>query len=187
MRQTLKHIGQAFKTAFEEIKGYPIAGPRPPKASLMGDSDGSDRLTDCFQREVLEVVDGICNKLLNTTTLQEADVPERVFLGKASDEDLGNADYSWSPKYVVRAKPVDSDEETRLIGHVEYMGGRPGALTRAIKEVTRNSWGSLRCVLGKLEVWGDFCQANGTLTGSNRRHIPVDAHGQHPLCLPHHQ
>lgn len=118
----------------------------------MEDSNGSECLTDSFQREVIEVVDGICNKLLQTMTMQEQDVPERVSLGKASDEVIGNGEYSWNPKYVVRAKPVGGEEETRLVGHVEYMAGRPGALTAAIEKGKGNTWGSLRCVLGKLET-----------------------------------
>lgn len=96
-------------------------------------------------------MDAVCNKLLQTLTLQQGDVPERVFLGKASDEDLGNTEFWWDPKFVVRAKPVEGDDETRLIGHVEFMAGRAGALTAAIRDVAKNTWDSLRCVLGEFD------------------------------------
>lgn len=139
---------QIFRSAFDEIKGYPISPPRNSDDTTKDRSD-SDIFADSFQREVLEVVEGICNKLLKTMTMQEADVPESVFLRKAADEDLGNEDVRWAPKYVVRAKPIDGDDETRLIGHVEYLRGRPGALLWAIQEQLKNSWGSLRCVLGE--------------------------------------
>jgi hypothetical protein len=32
---------------------------------------------------------------------------------------------------------------------VEWLGGKKGALTSAVSEQYKNTWGSLRCVLGR--------------------------------------
>ncbi|CAO2657904.1 Nn.00g071640.m01.CDS01 [Neocucurbitaria sp. VM-36] len=145
------HKSQEFQSGFDEIKGYPI-GP-PLATTLSQDVHYSELLTDYFKREVLEVVERICNKLLQTMTMQESDVPERILLGKATDEDLGNEDFAWNPDFVVRITTPEGEQETRLIGHAEYVGGKPGALTWAIQELVKNSWGSLRCVLGDIAQW----------------------------------
>ncbi|KAF1851549.1 uncharacterized protein K460DRAFT_36977 [Cucurbitaria berberidis CBS 394.84] len=142
---------QLFRSACDEIKGHPIIPPR--SSDLLDGSHGSQQLADFFQREVLEVVVGIYNKLLETMTLQQLTVPDSVSLGQATDEDLGNEDLAWNPKFVVRAMPKEGDDQTRLIGHAEYLGGRPGALSWAIQEQVKNSWGSLRCVLGDIAQW----------------------------------
>lgn len=98
------------------------------------------------------MVGGIYNQLLETLAMRELNVPKALSLGKAADEDLGNEDFEWKwdPRFVVRATEVDGVEDTRLIGHAEYIGGRPGALSWAVQEQVKNSWGSLRCVLGEL-------------------------------------
>lgn len=94
----------------------------------------------------------MCNKLLKTAVLQEGDFPDYVVLGKAMEEDVGNDEMEFKPTYVIRSKTGDGDEETRLIGHAEFLGGRPGALTWAIEQSKNNAWGSLRCVLGESPV-----------------------------------
>ena len=95
------------------------------------------------------MVDEICNKLLKTKALEENDPPEHVDLGKATEEDIGKDEIVFNPTYVIRSKLTNGGDETRLIGHAEFLGGRPGALTWAIKQRKNNVWGSLRCVLGK--------------------------------------
>lgn len=137
------------RSAFDKIKGHPIIPPRAADRDLTDDSHASDILTSYFQRDVLEVVQSVCNKLMQTKTMQGAELPDGVFLGKPAEEDLGNDECEWKPSFVVKAQMDGGDEETRLLGQVEYLGGRGGALTWAVRECARNSWGSLRCVLGK--------------------------------------
>ncbi|KAL1795260.1 hypothetical protein ACET3X_007076 [Alternaria dauci] len=111
------------------------------------DYTGPLRLEDVFRREVAEIVEIIYNKMLTTSMMKQLDTykqPERILLDPAMlDPKLG-------PKFRFRARPAGRNMESkpRLIGHVEYLGGRLGALTWAIAEANKNSWGSLRCVLG---------------------------------------
>ncbi|OAL54134.1 hypothetical protein IQ07DRAFT_677520 [Pyrenochaeta sp. DS3sAY3a] len=141
---------ELFFNAFNEIRGCPIA---PPRASWLGnDAQGDERLTDLFNREVLEVVNNVCNKLLNTKAMNQLNVPSEVVLGRQEYEESEEDDFDWEPKFIVRAMPDVGDQEIRLIGHAEYLGGRPGALSWAVKERAKNSWGSLRCVLGKQQL-----------------------------------
>ena len=144
------HNSQQLQGALDEIKGHPIG---PPRESNISGDDGHEWLADYFQREVLEVVDGIYNRLLKTRAMQEAGIPERVSLGKGAGGD-GNVENEGFDReedlwFEVRAKPIDGNEETHLIGYAEYMGGRRSALSWAIREQLKNSWGSLRCVLGE--------------------------------------
>jgi hypothetical protein len=70
-------------------------------------------------------------------------------LGVAEDEEIVNEDCIWQPSYVVKFRDFGRDPETRLIGHVEFLAGRPGALTEAYELRKTAKYGSLRCVLGK--------------------------------------
>jgi hypothetical protein len=153
----------ATRNVFDEMRVHPIVPPRRRDAALTDQDPGADLLKDFFSREVLEVVGGICNRILASRAMQEADVPTHLRLGKPSSDDMGDQPIKWNPVYVVRAESDDGDEEEiRLIGHVEYLGGRPGALSWAIKEAAKNSWGSLRCVLGKFSR-GDVPRCHQTI------------------------
>ncbi len=81
--------------------------------------------------------------------MMDYEAPEMVEIREPKDGDIGNEGCPWMPGYIVHATTTDG-VETRMIGHVEYLGGRPMALSWAIKEQVNNSWGSLRCVLGEL-------------------------------------
>ncbi|CAN9350892.1 unnamed protein product [Alternaria alternata] len=113
------------------------------------DYTGSAKLEDMFRREVAEIVEIVYNEMLTTRMMKQLGAyrqPERILLSKALlDPKLG-------PKFRFRARPIGQNLEPkpRLIGHVEYLGGRPGALTWAVEEAGKNSWGSLRCVLGDI-------------------------------------
>ncbi|KAJ4375463.1 hypothetical protein N0V86_006994 [Didymella sp. IMI 355093] len=74
-------------------------------------------------------------------------------LGVAEDEEIVNEDCIWQPSYVVRFRDFGQDPETRLISHVEFLAGRPGALTEAYELRKTAKYGSLRCVLGDLVQW----------------------------------
>jgi hypothetical protein len=93
------------------------------------------------------VVD-IFNLLLETPEFQDEDGPAFIHIAKAEEDELAEEDCQWAPKYLLRAILGDGHEETRLIGHVEFLGGRPGALTEAYRLWKSNRWGGLRCVLG---------------------------------------
>ena len=101
---------QPVRNAFDELKGHPIVPPRTADAQLIARGDGAEILADHFQREVLEVVEGVCNKLLKTgescigmnagstwtylasqllETMKESDVPESVFLSRRGSRKQG--------------------------------------------------------------------------------------------------
>ncbi|KAH8623262.1 hypothetical protein IG631_21741 [Alternaria alternata] len=120
------------------------------EGNLAGENyTGSANLEDMFRREVAEIVEIVYNKMLTTRMMKQLGTyrqPEHILLSKALlDPKLG-------PKFRFRARPVGQSLEPkpRLIGHVEYLGGRPRALTWAVEEAGKNSWGSLRCVLGDI-------------------------------------
>lgn len=70
-------------------------------------------------------------------------------LGDAEDESLADEECVWEPRYAIRfAESANAEYETRLIGHVEVLAGRAGALTKAWSMKHWNKWGSPRCILG---------------------------------------
>jgi hypothetical protein len=138
--------------AFDDIKPYPM-GPSVPDPDITNESDRSDLLLSHFRGEILEIMENVYNKLMEFSRLQHDDVPNELFSGDPDEEDIGNAEMRWNPSYVVKASRDGGNEDTRIIGQVEYLGGRKAALTWAVKECARNSWGSLRCVLGKLSAF----------------------------------
>ena len=144
------------RAAFGELQSQLLLPPRSLRRDVDATSSGAEQFSSFFQREVLEVVQAVCNKLLQTRTMRGDDVPEQMYLGKAADEDLGNAEVQWTPSFVVKARERGGDDTTRVLGQVEYLGGRDGGLVIALDEVKRNTWGSLRCVLGKLRCSGGF-------------------------------
>ena len=137
--------------AFDEINDYTIDEPRPTNLPSPEENLGPAKLEDYFRREVLEVVVRTYNTLLTTETMQEAcedGVPEGIWIEKGSENEQLAAK-GVKPTFMVRTQSASGEAETRLLGHVEYLGGRPGALTHAIREVASQNWGTLRCVLGK--------------------------------------
>lgn len=138
------------RNAFYEVAGQPMDPPRVKDVDMTCDSHGSEILTSWFERNVLEVVVDIANKLIQTTTMQAAGTSlQGVLLGDPAEDDLGNNECAWDPTFVARAVLGSGDLETRCLGQAEYLAGKKGALAWAIEEATANSWGSLRCVLGK--------------------------------------
>jgi hypothetical protein len=140
---------QATKIAFDEIKGDVVDAPRVADPTVGEDIQGAVILEDHFRREVFEVVGKIYGKLLATTAMQEAGsdtIPAGISTVNPADLLPGALS---APKFAVYAIAGDGEEEgMRLVGHAEYLGGRRGALTWAVKENAKNSLGSLRCVLG---------------------------------------
>ncbi|KAI8933629.1 hypothetical protein NX059_009354 [Plenodomus lindquistii] len=116
--------------------------------------NGAQQLKDFVQEEILEVVNMVYNEVLQSPTKQQScddiDMPAITFLAGSCDDDLGSDSCTWNPTWALRAISGDGEEDTKIVGHMEYMDGEPGALTRAIKDSTKMSWGSLRCVLGDI-------------------------------------
>ncbi|KAF1946773.1 hypothetical protein EJ02DRAFT_450129 [Clathrospora elynae] len=142
--------------AFDKIKGYDVSRPQDTDATVTKDSQGPAKLEHHFRREVLEVVECVYNELLRTATVQKASVFPQSTIKFPKGVSLANADSlsnECDPKFVVRAIQAGGDEETRVLGHAEFLGGRPGALTWAVEEISRDTWGSLRCVLGDIAQW----------------------------------
>jgi hypothetical protein len=140
---------QNTKIAFDEIKGDSVDAPRAADPTASEDIQGAKILEDHFRREVLEVVEKVYGKLLATTAMQETGgdtVPAAVVTVNLAEAIVGAVR---SPEFTACAIAADGGEELGLVGHAEYLGGRPGALTWAVNESAKNSWGSLRCVLGK--------------------------------------
>lgn len=108
-------------------------------------------LFECdFEDTALYPVQDIIAALLETDCFQRWTRLRECILGDADDEDIASEDCVWAPRYVVRFGNFgESHFDTRLIGHVEFLGGRPGALSEACGMGSMMKWGSLRCVLGK--------------------------------------
>ncbi|KAF2127884.1 hypothetical protein P153DRAFT_386860 [Dothidotthia symphoricarpi CBS 119687] len=141
---------EVVRTAFDEVEIYPIDPPRAAGEPLLGASQGPERLVSYFQREVIEVVDEVCNELLCTAVLRESEFPEYVNLRQAAEKNVDDDESIFNPTYIVETGSAHENNETRLIGHAEFVGGRPSALTWAIQHSKSNAWGSLRCVVGDI-------------------------------------
>jgi hypothetical protein len=145
---------EVTKLAFNEIKGDAVDVAAEPTVHEYSQGPAR-RLEDHFRREVLEVVEKVYSKLLATTAMQEAGsdtIPAGI--STVNPADLLSGAVS-APSFAVYAIAGDGDNGVmRLVGHTEYLGGRWGALTWAVKENAKNTWGSLRCVLG-MHPFGD--------------------------------
>lgn len=77
-----------------------------------------------------------------------------VLWGDPAEEKIGDDQTPWDPTYVLKALPYSHEVEFEImmLGQVEYLSGKSGALTGAIDDCIKETWGSLRCVLGELHV-----------------------------------
>jgi hypothetical protein len=160
-----------IRGAFDDLQTYPIR-PYGPDSEITDDSHGSEILHSQFRCEVVDIMQNVYNKLMELSRLADGDFPEEFFQGLPDDEDIGNDEKVWKPSYIIKSSGNSEGETVRFLGQVEYLGGRKGALTWAIKESGRNSWGSLRCVLGKSFAYRAFDSADM----KPRRRCPVHAH-----------
>jgi hypothetical protein len=137
-----------LRNALDEVRSYRFI---PPVAGTIdtGSDAGPNILHMQFSRETLLGIQKVYVLLMSTQTMRQNKQPNKIWLGDPEDEDLNNAESAWKPSYVVKASRNADDETTRMLGQVEYLGGRLSALTWAISQQYMNSWGSLRCVLGK--------------------------------------
>jgi hypothetical protein len=156
---TWKHFhGEALKfwenaklrSAFNEISRQPMSPPRTNSSPVAQSASSQERLEEQVQCKLVEVVREIANMLLLTHAWHnQEDTTAELSLIDAQDEDLGNNEYSFKPTFVISAMLQNGDDESRLLGHVEYFDGVPGALSRAVETRAKNAWGNLRCVLGE--------------------------------------
>ncbi len=177
-RHVIQHWeSEGCKRAFDEIKDHEMAELQPAAPAAGEDDKAPAKFETMFRREVLEIVESVYNQLLATKTMKHADacnLPEHIALRKTE------TDHAAKPRFWFRAKVTGRDEELRLFGHAEYLGGRPGALSSAVEQAAKNSWGSLRCVLGK----SCHCPQRTRFTDSgDRRPSLVHAQAQHNLWL----
>ena len=92
----------------------------------------------------------LTNTLLSIPALQAQTNTVACDMGNAKDEPIVTDEVVWQPSYVVKFRDDGATSlETRLIGHVEFLAGRSGALTEACEMKKTSKYGSLRCVLGK--------------------------------------
>jgi hypothetical protein len=160
-----------IRGAFDDLQTYPIR-PYGPDSEFTDDSHGSEILHSQFRCQVVDIMQNVYNKLMELSRLADGDFPEEFFQGLPDDEDIGNDEKVWKPSYIIKSSGNSEGDTVRFLGQVEYLGGRKGALTWAIKESARNSWGSLRCVLGKSYTY----RALDSADMKPRRHFPVYVH-----------
>ncbi|XPS80067.1 hypothetical protein M3J09_012029 [Ascochyta lentis] len=109
--------------------------------------------TDGFDDNAVLVVTKVMDLLLGTRRLRPWCDATECAMGDAEQEDIANEDCVWAPDYVIKFKTHVAEYETRLIGHVEFLAGKPGALSEAYGRRHTAEWGSLRCVLGDVVQW----------------------------------
>lgn len=117
--------------------------------SITVQRDDASAFSDDFEDCAIHPVQQTAAALLTTERFRKKKGLRECILGDAEDEGLADEECIWEPRYAIRfAKSNDAEYETRLIGHVEFLAGRAGALTEAYNMKSWNKWGSPRCVLG---------------------------------------
>ena len=99
----------------------------------------------------------VIEMLLGTRNFEEWCDTREGEIGDAEREDIAKEDCVWAPRYVVKFRNIGEVLETRLIGHVEFLRGKPGALSEAYGQRHSTRWGSFRCVLGKWTSYRWLC------------------------------
>ena len=133
-------------SALGEIDSQQI---RVPRTNNLDRTNDQEDLTSQVQSDLLDVVLRVANQILLTRAWRGIGRPVRFSLLDAQDEDTDYDEYSFKPSFVVGANLRSGDRLERMLGHVEYLDGQKGALSRAVKTRATNTWGSLRCVLGQ--------------------------------------
>jgi hypothetical protein len=117
-------------------------------------SPDKSELFECdFEEHAVRAAQWLMTTLLGTTAVKMRAYTVECELGNSEDEDIANEDCIWQPRYVVRFRSLGGLPEARLIGHVEFLAGRPGALSQAYRMRKTGKYGSLRCVLGESSQW----------------------------------
>ncbi|KAF1924782.1 uncharacterized protein M421DRAFT_270754 [Didymella exigua CBS 183.55] len=122
-----------------------------PKIRLSADK--SELFEIDFEFHAVRAAVWLATTVLETHAVRVQTSTVECELGTAEDEGIATDDCIWQPCYVVRFRDFGGVPEARLIGHVEFLAGRSGALTEAYKLRKTAKYGSLRCVLGDLVQW----------------------------------
>ncbi|KAJ4365486.1 hypothetical protein N0V95_000421 [Ascochyta clinopodiicola] len=120
---------------------------------ILATPDSVDEFTAGFDENAVLIVTKVMELLLGSRHLRQWCDTIACAMGNAEDEDIANEDCVWEPCYVIKFREFVGEYHTRLIGHVEYLAGKPGALSEAYRLRQTAKWGSLRCVLGDLVQW----------------------------------
>jgi hypothetical protein len=119
-------------------------------------ADQAERFQEDFESQALSAVVWLTTTLLSIPAIKAQTSTVGCDMGNAEDESVVTDECVWEPSYVVKFRDYAKNSETRLIGHVEFLAGRPGALTEACEMKNTSKYGSLRCVLGKRRLAGDL-------------------------------
>lgn len=147
-------VNERHFEAFDELQGT-HAPDRVYNRKITVQSDNAELFESDFEDDVVLPVQAVMATLLGTDHFQRRTRTRLCIMGDAEDEDIANEDCIWAPRYVIKFANFGERSEARLIGHVEFLAGRPGALSEAYKLRTTAKWGSLRCVLGRLTSPGN--------------------------------
>lgn len=137
-----------FKNAFTPLR-WTHTPTELFKSTIDLSADQAERFQEAFEYQTLSAVIWLTTILLETPTGKAQTSTVECSLGNAEDEPVVTDDCVWQPSYVFKFRDCKKDAETRLIGHVEFLAGKPGALTEAYELRHTRKYGSLRCVLGE--------------------------------------
>ncbi|KAJ4988155.1 hypothetical protein SVAN01_06407 [Stagonosporopsis vannaccii] len=145
-------VNERYTDAFDELQGT-HASDCVYNRKIMIQRDNAELFESDFEDDVVLPVQAVMGMLLSTKHFQKRTRTRVCNLADAEDEDIATEDCVWAPRYVIRFANFGERSETRLIGHVEFLAGRPGALSKAYNIRQTAKWASLRCVLGDIVQW----------------------------------
>jgi hypothetical protein len=135
---------QPNQHAFSLLKTRPVGPPADMDTEYL-EADGQEILEGFVVRELLDVTRELTNRLGYRTKIDMLGFQGDVVF-ELKDEELVVEDRA--PYFALKMAGAPFGGAS-LVGYVEYLGGRTSALTWAIDEAKKTTWGSLRCVLGK--------------------------------------
>lgn len=142
-------VNGRYSDAFVELRET-RANDRLFGSNITVQRDNAELFESDFEDDAVFPVQVVIGNLLDTATFQRMTRTRECNMGNAEDEDIASEDCVWAPRFVLKFTNFGERNETRLIGHVEFLAGRPGALSEAFDLQKKTKWGSLRCVLGKM-------------------------------------
>ncbi|KAH6642993.1 hypothetical protein C7974DRAFT_303875, partial [Boeremia exigua] len=145
-------LNQSYTDIFKEVQGTRWSGHFFNKKITVV-RDDAELFESDFEDDVLLSALSVMDRLLITESLKRLTRTRGCLMANAEEEDIATEDCVWAPRYVFRFNNFGERRETRLIGHVEFLAGRPGALSEAYELRKTAKWGSLRCVLGDIVQW----------------------------------
>ncbi|KAJ8106143.1 hypothetical protein OPT61_g9736 [Boeremia exigua] len=160
---TTKNNGKDYPKSLRAIFFEPISLSHSPvtddtPSAPMFASPGDEKMWYTgfmrpFEKQAVLATVAALNLLLSTESFQTWTRTRQCLMGNAEEEDIAHEDCVWAPRFVIKFRNFGENSETRLIGHIEFLAGRPGALSEAYRLRKTAKWGSLRCVLGDISQW----------------------------------